>query len=224
MARRPSKQGLSTGILIVLLAGVFVSQALQAVATHTPADKVVAAGDNITPVNDDGTILTAFLKTSKPTDLMLHVTLECSINTELTTSDSGELSEASANIDVWVEIDDKVVPIKSVSSPPQSPPSLLPPGAEETEAATFCNRTYGRTVTDQDGDGTIDREDDYIRTKSTHAFNWLALNVGSDPAPHKVEVVADFDRATVGDARVFAQIGNRTLIVEPAKLANDATI
>ena len=248
MARRPSRQTVSTGILVVLLAGVFVSQALYAGATHQPADKVVAAGNKIevfAPGNDV-TLLTATLKTAKPTDLMLHVSAECSILTKLQTTGGDnppvttETDTASGDVRVWIEILDegsttpRIVPINAASSPPQEG-STPNSGDQLSDSATFCNRTYSRTVTDneEDDDG-IDGERDYIRTKSANAFNWLLLNAGS--GLHTISVKADLtaspagtaanctEDSTTGDTCARAFVGNRTLIVEPAKLANDAVI
>jgi hypothetical protein len=214
---------LSTALLGALVAAILASSG-GAFATHTPADKVVASGKTLQPITAGQTveILRATLKNSKPTDLMLHVTLECTLLTELVTGDgpldSSDSAEASVNIDVWVEIDGQVVPVMSMSNPPQNPP---PAGNRETDGVTFCNRVYGRSVTDQEDDGQ-DREDDYIRTKSAHGFNWLRLNMGS--GPHTIVVRADIDEVPIGTAVADGIIGTRTLIAEPAKLANDATI
>jgi hypothetical protein len=114
-------------------------------------------------------------------------------------------------------------------------------GDEETDSATYCNRIYERTVVDREGEGgAIDAERDFIRTKTANAFNWLALNVGK--GIHTIEVKADLDVSSTGtlgteetpcpDTTVpgtggtcaEAFVGNRTLIVEPAKLANDASV
>ena len=214
---------LSTALLGVLV-GVILAGNQLVFATHMPADKVVASGDNLTTftAGQNVPILTATLKTSKPTDLMLHVTLECSLITELVTGDgpntATDNAEASTNIDVWIEIDGQVVPVMSMSQPPQNPP---PAGNKEDDGVTFCNRVYGRSVTDQEGDD-LDRQSDYIRTKSAHGFNWLRLNMGA--GPHTIVVMADIDTSTIQTATAQAIIGTRTLIAEPAKLANDATI
>jgi hypothetical protein len=194
-------------------------------ATHTPADKVVAAGSKMQVMGpgDQVPILTATLKTSKPTDLILSVAMECSIFTRLVTgpSDQGgtDTATASGHVRAWVEIDGQIVPINSISNPPQA----TPPGGDDTDKVTFCNRTYSRTVTDSENplDGQ-DIEDDFIDTKSANSFNWLRLNLGS--GPHTIVVKATLTESAQGDATAEAVIGNRSLIVEPEKLANDATI
>ena len=194
-------------------------------ATHQPADKVVAAGSTIEVIgpNTETTILTSTLRTSKPTDLILAVSMECSIFTGLVTgpsTDGGtDSATAAGHIRAWIEIDGQIVPVNSMSEPPQ----LTPTGGSEDDKVTFCNRTYSRTVTDSENllDGQ-DIEDDYIATKNANAFNWLRLNLGS--GVHEIVVKATLLQETAGDATAEAVIGNRSLIVEPAKLANDATI
>src|SRR2546427_200152 len=61
----------------------------------------------------------------------------------------------------------------------------------------------------------------FQKTRSTHAFNWGALNVGN--GIHTLVVKAQLDASVTG-VGTFAQaaVGKRTLVVEPAKLANDA--
>ena len=251
MAKRPTRRDLSTGVLIVLLAGVLVSQALQVSATHAPADKVVAAGSR-TVKFAPGTnveLLSARFKTSKPTDLMIHVTAECSILTKLNTAGgpqvSSEMDRASGDIRVWVEVDStnnqgvtttRVVPITSASAPPQNS-STPPTGSKASDSATFCNRTYERTVTSRESvnDG-IDGESDFIDTKSANGFNWVLLNSGS--GMHTLRVMADLTASPdLGSPNTACQpnsatmetcaeafVGNRTLIVEPAKFSNDTVI
>lgn len=193
----------------------------QAQATHSPADKVVAAGSKIEVVspNKEVTILEASLKTSKPTDLILSISMECSIFTELVTGPSADggsdSATAAGTVRAWVEIDGEIVPINSVSGSPAA--------GDESDEVTFCNRVYKRTVTDAEDplDGQ-DIEEDFIRTKNANSFNWLRLDMGS--GIHTIVVKATLEQETLGDATAEAAIGNRSLIVEPAKLANDAEI
>lgn len=190
----------------------------------TPANKAVAAGSKrmVIGANQTETLLSATLRTSKPTDLLMTVSLECSILTQLITNNESNASSAAAGVRAWLEIDDKVVPIEDMSAPPQDP-AANGNGTPIEDAVTFCDREYARTVTDQEdpADG-IDQEDDYIKTKSSHAFTWVRLNAGS--GIHKVELVAQFRNAVTGNATAEAIIGNRTLVIEPTKLANDADV
>lgn len=191
-----------------------------------PADKVVASGSKMVLIgpNAEATILTATLKASSPTDLILTVSMECSIFTQLTTgpSEGGgtDSAMASGHVRAWVEIDGVIVPINSDSA-------TSAPGTE-SDKVTFCNRAYQRTVEDTEdnllspgGDGQ-DKEEDFIATKNANAFNWLRLNLGS--GTHSIVVKATLLQETEGDATAEAAIGNRLLIGEPAKLANNAVI
>jgi hypothetical protein len=221
----------------------------------TPANKAVASGNTTKEFGPGAevTLLDAVLRTSKPTDLILQTSLECSILTKLqtgpsTTGGNSSMAKASASIRGWIEIDDdaangevpetgaaeRIVPVMSTSQPPQSG-SDPQSGNKANDAATFCDRTYERTVEDGEAlsDG-IDRETDYIDTKSANAFNWVLLNAGS--GIHYVRLVADLVRAdqgtcdrtttamTAGYSCTEAYVGNRTLVIEPTKMANDAVI
>lgn len=237
MARRPSRRDVSTGILILLLAGVLVSQAIQATATHKPADKALASGDAVTDVapapnqagigTDANTIMTARLRTSAPSDLILQVSLECSILTDIVNQPVGanatSAEQAEGRIQVWVVIDDTYqVPISDVSSNPQ--PGTNGSGTD-ADKVTFCNRLHRVELTDaeNDDDGT-DRLRNFIRTKHANHFDWVALNLGA--GIHDIDVRAGFDQPTAATANSSASglIGNRMLIVEPVKMANDVAI
>ena len=244
MARRPSRHSLSTGILIVLLAGVLVGQTLGASATHLPADKVVASGDAVVEVPVTGIVELSevVFKASKPTDLMIHYTLECSILTRLENQGGPGVDQstgsAAGRIRVWIEMDDKVVAINQISENPQ--PNDPPEIGDDIDKVTFCNNEQEFTVTDAEedenntggGDGT-DTYNQYLKTKTANAFNWIVLNTGgwggSNNGIHRIEVMAEFDEykpATspdgTGEAAGF--VGNRMLIVEPTKMSNHAVV
>lgn len=219
---------LSTALLGALV-GVILASSQAVFATHTPADKVVASGRKAV-VAAPGTaveLLRATLKTSKPTDLILQVSMECSIITDVQTGGTGvagavDSSTAEGTVRAWVEIDGQIVPIMSASNPPQPPP---PPG-DDTDKVTFCNRVHQQDAEDTENaaDG-LDKYRTYLETKEANSFNWLRLNLGSSPSPHVIVVRADLTTDTVGTAAgAEAIVGNRSMIVEPAKLANDATI
>ena len=229
--RRSATSAITGLLLAVVLFTAYTAQ--QALATHTPADKVVARGSKVVAFapGTNVTLLEATLRTSKPSDLMLHVTMECSILTKLVTNNDDGSSSVSGAVRAWVEVDDKIVPINDQSTPPQDPAQNG--NGNDSDKVTFCNRTYSRSVTDDENplDG-IDQESDYIDTKAANAFNWLRLNVGN--GVHKIEVVADLTATNPANTCTRntanpqtcseAFVGNRTLIVEPAKLANDATV
>ncbi|HWH28158.1 MAG TPA: hypothetical protein VNU26_04210 [Mycobacteriales bacterium] len=128
---------------------------------------------------------------------------------------------SQASVVAWLEMDGAIVPIESASAPPQDGSS--PPAGNDEDKVTFCDREYQRTVTDQEDptDG-IDGEDDYIRTKSSHAFNWVRLNAGS--GLHTIELKAEILAESTAEGFAEAIVGNRTLLIEPTKMANNAVI
>ena len=226
MATRPTRQGLSTGIMILLLAGVLVSQTLGASATHQPADKLFAAGSKTVRFSPgtNVTLLTATVKNSKPTDVIFDVSMECSIITDnvilgSSTPGAQESAATEGTVRVWVEVDGKIVPIISSSTPPQNPP----PNGDETDKVTFCNRVFNRTVQDAESpeDG-YDRSRDYIETKTANSFNWVRLNMGS--GVHTIVVKADLSHFSTTGSSASAFVGNRSLVGIPGKFSNDAVI
>lgn len=217
--------------------GVAVPMTLAATTSSAqPADKAVAAGSTIQdlqPSSSGTPILTATLKTSKPEDLLLDVSLECSIITDVTaqgspTPGSTSTGEASGAIRVWLTLDSpsNIIPIQDASSPPQNPG----PFGNDSDKVTFCDRDHQVSVTDAENapDGT-DTLHEYLRTKSANAFNWVRLNTGS--GTHTVTLWAEFDSpshdslaANTDGSTSTGFVGNRTLVIEPTKLANNAVI
>src|SRR5687767_878043 len=98
----------------VVAAAVSLGGGTGAVATHEPANKVSAAGATTEVISPGENIilLSERVKTSKPTDLILGVTTECSITTELTTV-GNDFSEAMGQVKVWVEIDGRPVRVSA---------------------------------------------------------------------------------------------------------------
>lgn len=176
-------------------------------ANHEPANKTSAAGSS-TEVTGPGvpkTILSERVKTSKPTDLILGVTLECALTTNVTTV-GNDSERAFGEVLIWVEIDGVPVPVSQDDT--------------KQGRVVFCNRAYQRdTAAFDDMDATIKT---FFDSRTANAFNWMALNVGS--ATHKIEVKALLTETATNGATAKAVIGSRTLIVEPTKAANDEIV
>ena len=193
---------LAASCVVLAFTGPFAS------ATHEPADKVSAAGSTaevISP-NENVVLLTEYVKTAKPTDLILGVTAECVITTELTTVGNDD-QFATGLVRVWVEIDGKKVPVSEDDT-------------DDPGKVNFCDRAEERETT------LFDDEDATIRTLQRNGqsagFNWMALDVGS--ATHKIEVKADLTTDSSDNSSALAAVGKRTLIVEPVKSANDEQV
>jgi hypothetical protein len=238
-----------TVIATSMLAAVGIAVPATLAATGgggTPANKAVAAGSTIQDVAPTSTgtqIMSATFKTSKPEDLLMSVSLECSIITDVmvpgTTTPNGTSSgEAAGAIKVWLTIEGDnqptpiIVPITDTSTPPQDPSAQR--AGTEADKVTFCDRDHKVSVTDKENapDGT-DALEEYQFTKTANDFNWVRLNAGS--GMHVVRVWAQFVPKDVSDAQnatatttsgssAHGFVGNRTLIIEPTKLANNAVI
>lgn len=220
MSRRPERT--RNALLALLSLGLLLNFVIQpALATHSPANKAVAAGSHVvvTAPGSNVILLSSSLRTSAPQDLILNVSLECSILTALVTNNDDKTATSRGAIQVWVEIGGETVPINDVSSPGDHTPGV----GNDSDRVTFCDREYSRTVTDEENpaDG-LDEIRDYIKTKSSHSFQWVVMNLGS--GIHDVVVKANLITSATKSATAEAFIGNRTLVVEPTRLANDAEI
>ena len=221
----------STPLVALLLgATVFMAYSNIAVATHQPADKVQATGSDIEHVTDDTVVLSETMRVSSPSDLIIQLTAECSILTALTTNNDNPTSTAYGSVRMHVEIDGIPVPVSYNDTAAGGGQDDDEDDDNEVGEVTFCNRTYSRTVTDQeDPEDGIDEEDDYIRTRTANAFNWFAVNsgttydVGNDNLL-TIEVIADYDTDTAGEAIADAFVGSRTLIIEPVHSQNDQQV
>jgi hypothetical protein len=231
----------ATGLVAAIAAAVPATLAATT-SSAQPADKAVAAGSTLQDVSPSATgtqIMQATFKTSKPEDLLMSVSLECSIITDVvvpgtTAAGGSSTGEAAGAIKVWLTIDNDttIVPITDTSAPPQDPSQQK--AGTEADKVTFCDRDHKATLTDTESpqDGT-DALEEYQFTKTANDFNWVRLNAGS--GTHIVKVWAQFipkdpsdpanaSATTTADSTAKGFVGNRTLIIEPTKLANNAVI
>jgi hypothetical protein len=122
-----------------------------------------------------------------------------------------DVSEATATVKVWVEVDGIVVPVSSDDT------------GSEAGKVVFCDRTHSQRVTDLDDEDA--RFEQFQRTRSANAFNWIAVDFGGGSDPHEVQVFAELSASNVGEeASARAGIGHRTLVIEPIKLQNGDTV
>ena len=193
----------AAGVTAALVAGP------GATAGHEPADKTSASGST-TEVLEPRTstpILSETIRTSTPSDLILGVTAECAITTELQTV-GNDTANTFGEVRMYVTIDGVPVPISDDDT--------------DNGRVVFCNRAESRTTSlFDDTNATIDT---FQEERQANGFNWMALDVGN--GIHKIEVWAEFtqDEDASDGGSALAAVGNRTLIVEPTKAANDEAI
>lgn len=187
---------------VVLAAALAYVTLRPAGAGHSPADKASAVGSRVEVVapNDAEPVLTTTLRTSSPADLLLSVSAECSITTEVTTV-GNDLQRAEGTLTVYVTVDGQPVPVAGT----------------DDGRVVFCNRLYERETTMFDDEDATIRT--FMRTRAANAFNWVALDVGS--GIHTVEVHALLTTNTTDTASALGAVGNRTLLIEPTHMAND---
>jgi hypothetical protein len=239
---------LLTAVVTAALVSVFAGPG--AIATHQPADKVIATGSGIEafrvgsaseaqeePTVDRQVIMTSRLRSSSPSDLVIGVNLECALWTATSTaseelSEEIDSSETRAQVKVWVTIDGGNDPDTGVIP-------VASDDAADTGKVVFCDRAHRMDVQFFDTDGEDDTDDqlmiqEYLRTRTSNSFEWITLNVGN--GVHTIEVWAELQaQVTRYDAPfgehsdgtvepAAAAIGKRTMVIEPGKFANDATI
>lgn len=177
------------------------------------------------------------VKVSTPTDLIFQVTLECSLWTQTKAKgkkDAADTETATAKVVVWILLDngsDPVVVVPVASIDPDASADAVAAGQVGRGFVVFCDREQTLTVelkniSETDAEVIVDL---FLRTRSTHGFNWIAENPADLFATRSrvftVEVKAAVDRtASSADSSSAAAIGKRTLIIEPTKLAHSPTL
>lgn len=191
-------------------------------AASQPADKIGVAGSTIevmeqteNPFDSDTletTLLSGTMKTSSPTDLLIQPTAETSLLTTVKT-EGNDQSRSSATVTCWIELDgDRVVVANDYEEAGLS--------KEEASEVVFDKRTHQMTTSNfDDRDATIKQ---FLQTRSANGFNWITLDVGN--GEHTLEFKGRLDVNTENAGNTKAVVGPRTLIVEPVKLANDASM
>lgn len=184
-----------------------------------PANKTAAAGSTLKYVppdwadDDEGTvILSTFVKSGGPADLLLGLSLECSLTTETAVTTIGDhdiltdTSRAEARVEVWLTIDGEPIPVS---------------GGDDGKV-TFCDRVQEQRLEDMDEGTSNWTMRTHLRTKSAHSFNWVTFDVGS--GTHLIEVLADINAESDDGALAEGYIGKRTLLVETTRFPNGSSI
>lgn len=181
--------------------------------TAAAASGFVYLGTADTPLSPTP-ILDTFIKTGGPQDIVIQLSLECSLLTDVfstTLDDHPEgytaIGRAEAHVVLWILLDGVPVTIG-----PDDPDGKV----------TFCDRVHQqelRDVDDSTGNFTIRQ---FQQTMSANAFNWVALDLGS--GVHHIQVLATIEAANTQGSFAQGAIAKRTLIVEPVHFAQGATI
>jgi len=224
MSRVYSWQGwrvVTAALLAVLLMSTYLVS--QANANHQPADKPFAAASKIDrfDVGTATTLLTATVRNSKPADIMLLVSMECSIITDVTTT-GDDKSNARGQLRYYLTLSTNGGPEKPVGVM-QTATSTTSPGTTTDDGnVVFCDRIYERETSlfgEDDQDHTIRT---FIETRHANAFNWVQLNAGN--GVHTLKLYATYTEAKLNTADAEGVVGRRTMIIEPVKAKNDEQV
>jgi hypothetical protein len=194
-------------LALIALGALLVGGQLAVAGDNLPANKmtVTASKTSISAPNSTATLMTARMRTSNPADLLLQVTAECTILSQITNLGSSTQAYV-AKIDVWVEVDGKPVPVVPPASTNGGSGSA---GGSDDGRVVFCNREFTRTT-------VYDSEDESIKdienTSQANAFNWVAMNVGN--GIHDIAVKAHFTDTNGADTFAHGVVSKRTLTVD----------
>jgi hypothetical protein len=191
-------------VAAVVAAALWATAGIGGAAGTVPADKVTVTGAKPDITSAGSAPITLLgpvqVRTATPEDLVFHVTAECAILTTITNT-GNQVSSASGQVRVWVEVDGQPVPVVPGH-----------PGTGDNGKVVFCNREFRRTTAGLTPQETIT---DYMNTREANGFNWASLDSGN--GIHTIEVKGDFTK-TATNGMADAVIGNRTLVVEPTKV------
>jgi hypothetical protein len=249
------------GVLLASIAamvGLALAVATAVQGAGTPANKVWVAADTteimttgcpsgtpIAPCTQDQSqvvLMHGHAKYSNPTDLRISVTSECALWTNTATTGNDD-SEAKARVEMWVTIDDKVVPVAANDTAANNT-SVDPEQQAGKGRVVFCNRANRMKTESMPDDNMVIRS--FSRTRDANGFNWGALNAGTaqsaggydSPANGNnildIEVHARLADSLTDDNTAdnnpaiqspFAKaaVGKRTMFVEPVHMATDAS-
>lgn len=211
-------------VAMLLAATLFVAYSAgnTATATHMPADKIAASANNtdVIGANNTVTLLREEMKVATPTDLIVSLTAECAILTSVATLGDGT-SEAFGQVAMQVTIDGQPIPVQDST--------FGTPQGDDDGDVVFCNRLHRQRTAGFDDTGEDDNEiESYLNTRNANAFNWISINPAQYDANSdnilEIEVLGTFNTNIISDtgaapAQAIAAVGNRTLVIEPVKLA-----
>jgi hypothetical protein len=154
-------------------------------------------------------LLTVSGKYSNPTDLMIQFTAESALFTKISSGGPEEKGDiASAQLEVWVEIDGTEVRITESNS---------------DGSVVFNNREFGIKTLNLPERSLIEL---YLSTRSANAFNWVQLNAGELDTDGDGElIIVVYGKVTTNkpNTEATAGVGKRVLIVEPTKMATGSS-
>jgi len=248
MKKSTTKYGIFgiTAIAALLMISVVAYNAQTANAA--PANKTMIGSSDLSvqPGNPHYvTIVSGIVKTSAPSDLIVSHNQECAIHTGLNLDFDNQDVTSAIRENVRLVIDGNIVPASYGDPITENEDGTF--GVDGEGDVTFCGRAYHIdtniitaiselcTGTELCTDADDLFFDSYIRTKQSHSWDWIVLDVGA--GEHLLEIQAITEKnldgmktgsekskgkaVDAGDDSVdtILEIGKRNLIVVEDKLA-----
>ena len=212
--RSARRSPLTAALIVALVAAsaVLIRQQVALAGSNLPADKMTVTASKMAVIDPGAPglttpvqVLNARMKTSSPADILLQLTSECAILSNITNAGT-QTSNYSTIVRLWITVDNKPVPVV----PPASTTGASGGGGStDNGKVVFCNRELTRSTTFQSNSESIT---DVERTEQANAFNWVAMNVGN--GIHDIVVWAEFENSNSTDAMSHGVIDKRSLTAE----------
>ena len=249
MTKTTTKYGIFgiTAIAVLLMISVVAYNAQTANAA--PANKTMIGSSDIgvQPGNPHYvTIVEGIVKTSTPSDLIVSHNQECAIHTGLNLDFDNQDVTSAIRENVRLVVDGNIVPASYGDQITFNATSGFY-GLDGEGDVTFCGRAYHidtNIITAISelctGTGFCTDADDlffdsYIRTKQSHSWDWIVLDVGQGEHVVQIQAITEknLDGLTTGSDKVkgksvntggdsvdtILEIGKRNLIIVEDKLA-----
>ena len=208
-------------VLPAILAVVLVLGAGLALAGEgVPSAKCAASvyKEDITPETNiwyNDTALSTVIKTSEKADLIISLTAECALATDVKIKGKGIEDESTswAQIKIRAWVDDR-----------EAEPRLADPGEVVFAHRTMRLKGLLWAPGDVDPGGLLGLDDQYIeiyeKTRTANGFNFVMKNVGAGVHNVTVQIMTDVEPG-FDEGKAWAIIGKRTLVVESVRMVND---
>lgn len=211
----------TVAVAIALVLSLIVGMALagsNGQGVPSAKSSACAGSPDYTPATDqwfDVPGLYAILKTSEPADLIISVTAECALATDVRIKGTGKeetstsIAQIKIKVLVWIDGQGWVE---------------AAPGDVVFAYRLMMLKGLLWSPSQVDPEGLLALPEQYIEiyeeTRTANAFNFILKNVGSGVHYIKVQVMTDTLEGFEG-ASVAATLGHRTLVVESVRMTND---
>ncbi|MFB6170200.1 MAG: hypothetical protein ABEJ06_03550 [Haloarculaceae archaeon] len=220
--RRTALKGGAAGLAALGLGGLATGSA----AASSGANKVFSGEAKLEQLDlakretsgDAVTLMSGTFDTGDNADIVINATAEVGLYTEIKTK-GNDSSVAKAGVECWVELDGEPVAYPPIDGGTLGTDFTGDTGTytrENEGSVVFNNREFGLKTSDFDDlDAKIEL---FIRTRSSHGFNWYATDIGK--GEHTLALKANISQYVDGKGEAKALVGPRSLIAQPVNMGS----